>query len=94
MPDYLRSGDDVVSLSEFAQPLGRRFRALKLWAVLRCYGREGLQAVIREHIRLAELFESWVREEPGWTLEAPWPPSLVCFRLDASDDVNEELLQR
>ena len=49
--------------------------------------------MIREHIRLAELFESWVREEPGWTLEAPRPFSLVCFRLDASDDVNEELLR-
>ena len=75
-------------------PLGRRFRALKLWAVLRCYGREGLQAVIREHVRLAQLFESWVREEPGWTIEAPRPFSLVCFRLDATDEENEELLRR
>jgi aromatic-L-amino-acid/L-tryptophan decarboxylase len=67
---------------------------LKLWAVLRCYGREGLQAVIREHIRLAELFETWVRGEPGWTIEAPRPFSLVCFRLDATDEANEELLRR
>jgi aromatic-L-amino-acid decarboxylase len=94
VPEYLRSGDDIASLSEYAQPLGRRFRALKLWAVLRCYGREGLQAVIREHLRLAGLFESWVREEPGWTIEAPRPFSLVCFRLDASDELNEELLRR
>jgi aromatic-L-amino-acid/L-tryptophan decarboxylase len=94
VPEYLRAGDDVPSLSEYAQPLGRRFRALKLWAVLRCYGREGLQAVIREHIRLAELFETWVRGEPGWTIEAPRPFSLVCFRLDATDEANEELLRR
>ena len=57
--------EDVVSLSEYAVPLGRRFRALKLWATLRCFGREGLQAIIREHVRLAELFESWVGSEPG-----------------------------
>ena len=52
-----RRREDVVSLSEYGPPLGRRFRALKLWAVLRCFGREGLQAIIREHVRLAELFE-------------------------------------
>jgi aromatic-L-amino-acid/L-tryptophan decarboxylase len=94
VPEYLRAGDDVPSLSEYAVPLGRRFRALKLWAVLRCFGREGLQAVIREHLRLAGLFETWVREEPGWTIEAPRPFSLVCFRLDAPDQANEELLRR
>jgi aromatic-L-amino-acid decarboxylase len=94
VPEYLRSGDDVENLSEFAVPLGRRFRALKLWTVLRCYGREGLQAAIREHVRLAALFEQWVRDEPGWTIEAPRPFSLVCFRLDASDEANEELLRR
>ena len=52
-PSTCASDEDVVSLSEYASPLGRRFRALKLWAVLRCYGREGLQAIIREHVRLA-----------------------------------------
>jgi aromatic-L-amino-acid decarboxylase len=94
VPEYLRSGEDVVNLSEYAMPLGRRFRALKLWAVLRCYGREGLQAVIREHIRLAALFEGWVRDEPGWELCAPRHFSLVCFRRDGSDDENEALLER
>jgi aromatic-L-amino-acid/L-tryptophan decarboxylase len=94
VPEYLRSVDDVANLSEYAIPLGRRFRALKLWAVLRCHGREGLQAVIREHLRLAALFEGWVRDEPGWTIEAPRPFSLVCFRLDASDEANEDLLRR
>jgi aromatic-L-amino-acid decarboxylase len=94
VPEYLRVSEDVVSLSEYAMPLGRRFRALKLWAVLRCHGREGLQAVIREHMRLAELFEGWVREEPGWEVCAPRHFSLVCFRLEGSDAENEALLER
>jgi len=94
VPEYLRVSEEVVSLSEFCSPLGRRFRALKLWAVLRCNGRDGLQAVIREHVRLAELFAQWVAGEPGWELSAPYPFSLVCFRLEGSDERNEELLQR
>ena len=92
VPEYLRSADDAVSLSELAIPLGRRFRALKLWAVLRCYGREGLQALIREQVRLAELFEAWVCGEPGWELCAPRPFSVVCFRRVGSEDENERLL--
>jgi aromatic-L-amino-acid/L-tryptophan decarboxylase len=94
VPEYLRVSEDVVSLSEYGVPLGRRFRALKLWAVLRCYGRAGLQAVIREHVRLATLFEEWVRDEPGWELCAPRHFSLVCFRREGDDAVNEELLGR
>jgi aromatic-L-amino-acid decarboxylase len=94
VPEFLRSPDDAVNLSEVSIPLGRRFRALKLWAVLRCYGRTGLQERIREHVRLAELFESWVRDEPGWELAAPRHFSLVCFRWDGSDEDNERLLER
>ena len=94
VPEYLRVSEDVVSLSEYGMPLGRRFRALKLWAVLRCHGREGLQAVIREHVRLAALFEGWVRDEPGWEICAPRHFSLVCFRLEGSDEENEALLER
>jgi aromatic-L-amino-acid/L-tryptophan decarboxylase len=95
VPEYLRTGDeDGLNLSEYGPALGRRFRALKLWAVLRCYGREGLQERIREAVRLAELFEGWVREEPGWKVVAPRPFSLVCFRRDASDAENERLLAR
>jgi aromatic-L-amino-acid decarboxylase len=94
VPDFLQSPDDAVNLSEVSIPLGRRFRALKLWAVLRCYGREGLQERIREHLRLAALFEEWVREEPGWEVVAPRHFSLVCFRRDASDEENERLLER
>ena len=94
VPEYLRVSEDVVSLSEYASPLGRRFRALKLWATLRCYGREGLQALIREHVRLAECFEGWVRDEPGWELCAPRHFSLVCFRRDGTDEENETIMRR
>jgi len=94
VPEYLRSPADHVSLSELSVPLGRRFRALKLWAVLRCYGRTGLQERIREHVRLAQLFASWVRAEHGWEVCAPVPFSLVCFRLDAPDETNEALIER
>ena len=94
VPEYLRTPDAVVSYSEYGPELGRRFRALKLWTVLRCYGAEGLRERIRESVRLAELFESWVRDEPGWELAAPRHFSVVCFRRDAADEENEELLAR
>ncbi len=94
VPEYLRVDEDVVSLSEYASPLGRRFRALKLWATLRCFGREGLQVIIREHVRLASLFEQWVEAEPGWELSAPRHFSLVCFRKEGPDDENEALMTR
>ena len=94
VPEYLRTPEDAASLADYGPALGRRFRSLKLWAVLRCYGREGLQAMIREQLRLAELFEGWVHDEPGWTLEAPRPFSIVCFRRDGSDEENEALLAR
>ena len=94
VPEYLRVDEDVVSLSEYASPLGRRFRALKLWATLRCFGREGLQAIIREHVRLAALFEEWVEAEPGWEVCAPRHFSLVCFRKIGSDEENEAIMRR
>ena len=94
VPEYLRVSEDVASLSEYSPALGRQFRALKLWTVLRCYGREGLQRRIREAIALAALFEGWVRDEPGWELTAPRPFSLVCFRRDGTDEANEALLER
>jgi aromatic-L-amino-acid decarboxylase len=93
VPEYLRTADAVDSLGDYGPALGRRFRALKLWAVLRCVGRNGLQAMIREHIRLAELFEDWVRDEAGWELCAPRPFSVVCFRREGSDEDNERLLE-
>jgi aromatic-L-amino-acid/L-tryptophan decarboxylase len=94
VPEYLRTSDEAENLSDYGPALGRRFRSLKLWAVLRCYGREGLQTRIREAITLAELFESLVRAEPGWEVCAPRAFSVVCFRRSGSDDENEQLLAR
>ena len=94
VPEYLRTPDDAYALSEYGPALGRRFRSLKLWAVLRCYGAERLRAIVREHIRLAELFAGWVEETPGWELVAPQRFSLVVFRREGSDEENERLLER
>ena len=94
VPEYLRTLDSVASFSEYGPELGRRFRALKLWTVLRCYGAEGLRARIRESIRLASLFESWIREDPEWEVVAPRHFSVVCFRRRGSDEDNEALLER
>ncbi len=96
IPEYLRTPDaeDALSLSEYGPALGRRFRALKLWAVLRCHGREGLQAHIRRGVALAATFEGWVREAPGWELCTPRPFSVVCFRAPGDDERNRRLLAR
>jgi aromatic-L-amino-acid decarboxylase len=93
-PEFLRTADDAYALSDYGPALGRRFRALKLWAVLRCYGAEGLRAILREHIRLAELFAGWVEDDAGWELCAPRRFSLVAFRRKGSDEENEALLGR
>jgi aromatic-L-amino-acid decarboxylase len=96
VPEYLRTPDaeDALSLSEYGPSLGRRFRALKLWAVLRCHGRSGLQAHIRGGVALAARFETWVAAEPGWELCAPRHFSVVCFRLEDEDERNRALLER
>jgi aromatic-L-amino-acid/L-tryptophan decarboxylase len=93
-PEYLRTPDaeDALSISEYGPALGRRFRALKLWAVLRCYGRSGLQQHIRHGVGLAQTFEWWVDEEPGWEVVATRDFSVVCFRHDGSDAHNEALM--
>jgi len=90
--DYMASTAGAIDFRDHGPALGRRFRALKLWAVLRCYGREGLQALVREHVRLAGLFEGWVREEAGWEVSAPRRFSTVCFRHAAAD--NDEIARR
>jgi aromatic-L-amino-acid decarboxylase len=82
VPEYLRTPEqeNVRSGSDYGVQLGRRFRALKLWMVIRYFGHEGLAARIREHCRLAKLFASWVEADPNWELMAPLPLALVCFR--------------
>jgi len=96
IPEFLRTPDaeDSLSLSEYGPALGRRFRALKLWAVLRCFGRAGLQAHIRRGVELAGQFERWVTEEPGWEVCAPRRFSVICFRLEGPDERNRALLER
>ncbi len=96
IPEYLRTPDaeDALSLSEYGPALGRRFRALKLWAVLRCHGANGLRAHVRGGVALATMFERWVANEPGWELCAPRPFSVVCFALTGGEDRNRELLAR
>jgi aromatic-L-amino-acid decarboxylase len=91
-PAYLRSTEDALNLKDYGPALGRRFRALKLWAVMRTYGRTGLQALIREHVRLAQEFAGWVEAEPGWEVVAPHPFSTVCFRPTAAD--TDEVVER
>lgn len=101
VPEYLRSEEDprAVNFMEYAVPLGRRFRALKLWFVMRYFGRNGLTACLREHIRLAQWFADQVDAHPDFERMAPAPFSLVCFRyhpaeLDPArlDDINQRLL--
>jgi aromatic-L-amino-acid decarboxylase len=94
VPEYLRTPEDAYALSEYGPALGRRFRSLKLWAVLRCYGAEGLRAIQREHIRLAQLFADWVKDDSDWELVAPQRFSLVAFRRNGSDEENEAILER
>jgi aromatic-L-amino-acid/L-tryptophan decarboxylase len=94
VPEYLRTPEDVYALSEYGPALGRRFRSLKLWAVLRCFGAEGLRAIQREHIRLAQLFAELVEADPEWELVAPQRFSLVVFRRNGSDEENEAILER
>jgi aromatic-L-amino-acid decarboxylase len=85
---------------DYGVSLGRRFRALKLWMVLRAFGQEGIAERIREHIRLAGLFRSWVEVDPNFEVSAPTPFSLVCFRArfpgaapEEADRRNEAVLE-
>lgn len=96
LPEYLRNrateSGAVIDYRDWHIPLGRRFRALKLWFVLRHYGIEGLQFHIREHVRLAQKFAAWVREDDRFELAAAPPLNLVCFRLKGGDHLNQRLM--
>lgn len=94
VPEYLRTDDAADSLSDYGPALGRRFRALKLWVTLRCFGRLAMQELVRDAIGFATAFESWVEDEAGWEICAPRDFSLVCFRVSASDEQNLALLER
>ncbi|PZF87944.1 aspartate aminotransferase family protein [Micromonospora deserti] len=98
LPEYLRNAATesgaVIDYRDWQVPLGRRFRALKLWFVLRWYGVEGLRAHIRSGVALAGRFADRVHADDRFELAAAHPYSLVCFRLRADDETNAELLAR
>jgi len=98
LPEYLRNkateSGAVIDYRDWQIPLGRRFRALKLWFVIRHYGVEGLQYHVRRHVALAQQFAAWVREDPRFELAAPAPLNLVCFRHRDADAFNQALLDR
>jgi len=96
VPEYLRTPEQekVRSGSDYGVQLGRRFRALKLWMIIRYFGHEGLAARIREHCRLAQLFASWVDESASWELMAPVPLGLVCFRACPKVDPPDQKLRQ
>jgi aromatic-L-amino-acid decarboxylase len=95
-PEYLRTVEaaPVRNLMDTGIQLGRRFRALKLWMVIRHFGADGLRARLAEHIRLAQLFAGWVDASERFERVAPTPFSVVCFRAKGTDEINERLLER
>jgi aromatic-L-amino-acid/L-tryptophan decarboxylase len=95
VPFYLTSSEsDVVNLMDYGLALGRRFRALKLWMVIRAYGRDGLAELVSGHIDLAARLAAAVRDQPGWELMAPVPLSTVCFRAHPAGVDDEQELER
>ncbi len=104
LPEYLKTPEDklVNNYRDWGIPLGRRFRALKLWFVMRSYGISGMQETLREHLRFGQWVKDQVMRTPGFELMAPVPVNLVCFRIKpegitdekAIDAINEKLLQK
>jgi aromatic-L-amino-acid decarboxylase len=98
LPEYLRNqateSGAVFDYRDWHIPLGRRFRSLKLWFVIRHYGVEGLQFHVRRHVELAQQFASWVQEDERFELAAPVPLNLVCFRHCGGDEQNEAIMNR
>jgi aromatic-L-amino-acid decarboxylase len=89
VPEYLHLRDPAgaeINYMDYGVQLGRRFRALKAWVVWRSFGRAGMAARIREHLRLAQLFGSWIRDDPRFEISAPVMMGVVCFRLKDADD--------
>jgi len=98
LPEYLRNQTAgpgaVFEYRNWHVPLGRRFRALKLWFVIHHYGVEGLQFLVRRHVEIAQTFLKWVQGDSRFELMAPAPLNLICFRLKAPDELNQGLLRR
>jgi aromatic-L-amino-acid decarboxylase len=98
LPEYLRNrateSGAVIDYRDWHVQLGRRFRSLKLWFVIRHYGVEGLQHHIRRHVQLAQQFADWIRNDDDFELAAPAPLNLVCFRHKAGDATNQTIMDR
>ena len=98
LPEYLRNqateSGAVIDYRDWHIQLGRRFRSLKLWFVIRHYGVEGLQYHVRQHVQLAQQFAEWVRNDDRFELAAPAPLNLVCFRHKSGDPANQAIMDR
>ena len=96
VPEYLKTGENprAVNLMDYGVQLGRRFRALKLWFVMRNLGHEGICGIIRSHIAYAQKLAALIRSHPDFEVAAPTPFSLICFRYRGSDDDNRALLEK
>ncbi|MFQ5966594.1 MAG: pyridoxal-dependent decarboxylase [Acidimicrobiia bacterium] len=98
LPEYLRndasSSGEVIDYRDWQVPLGRRFRALKLWLVIRHYGVDGIRHHVREHVRQGRAFAEWVEKDPDFELAAPVWLNLVCFRHRSGDEATERILER
>jgi aromatic-L-amino-acid decarboxylase len=97
VPEYLKTNETVTNQMDYGIQLGRRFRSLKLWFVIRYFGQNGLIERIREHCRLAKQVASWIDESEDWEMLAPVPFALVCFRacpkdIEDLDKLNEKLM--
>ena len=96
LPEYLKNqateSGAVFDYRDWQVPLGRRFRSLKLWFVIRHYGVEGLQFHVRQHIAMTQSFAQWVKQDDRFEVVAPAPLNLVCFRYRGSDDENQRLM--
>jgi aromatic-L-amino-acid decarboxylase len=98
LPEYLRNkateSGAVIDYRDWHIPLGRRFRALKLWFVIRHYGVEGLRYHVRRHVELAQEFAAWIEKDDRFEIAVPPPLNLVCFRIRGGDDINQKLMDR
>ncbi len=98
LPEYLKNqatqSGAVFDYRDWHIPLGRRFRALKLWFVIRHYGIEGLQFHVRRHVENAQQLVRWVKDDPHFELAAPAPLNLICFRHKRGDEFNQRLMDR
>ena len=96
VPEYLKTAEDDRALNymDYSVALGRRFRALKLWFVMRSFGKEGASAILRTHLQWAQELAQLLQADGRFELAAPVPFSLVCFRMKASDEENRALMDR